>query len=216
MKIHHHKSHRAFTLVEGLVVVAVILFLLFLVLPAFQSPKKRRHSTQMNCGNNLMQVGQAVRMWQGDNNDKYPMNVPVALDGARELIATGNVVACFQIMSNELATPAVLLCPSDDLHVRATNFDDFTRTNVSYFLALNASESDPHAILSGDDNLLPDGRPVSPGIIDLSTHQTTWSTNRHPDGGNILLGDGSVQAVKQMGLTSPVGTFFHTNRIVVP
>ena len=103
MKIPPITHRRAFTMVEALVVTLVIALLLALFLPTLNRPQRR--SSRIGCVNYLKQIGIAVRVWQGDNNDKYPMNVPAALGGAQEMMATGNVVLCFQVMSNELATP---------------------------------------------------------------------------------------------------------------
>jgi hypothetical protein len=43
---------------------------------------------KIRCVNDLKQVGIAFRLWEGDNNDKYPMAVSVTNGGAMELIAT--------------------------------------------------------------------------------------------------------------------------------
>jgi len=207
-------ARRAFTVMEALVLTAVIVVLLMAFLPRLA--ESNHHASRINCVNNLKQIGLAVRIWYGDKGDKYPMNLPVAQGGAQELLAAGNVTACFQVMSNELATPKILICPVDKRHTPATNFDaPLTRNNVSYFLALNASESDPQAILSGDDNLIQNGRTLPPGLVNLATNQTTWTTARH-SGGNILLGDGSVQTLPTNGIMSSPGTFFSTNRIMIP
>jgi competence protein ComGC len=215
MKIVFPHSHRAFTILEALVVILIVVLVLAMFLPTLARPQRR--SNRIGCVNYLKQIGIAVRVWHGDNNDKYPMNVPIALGGARELLAAGNVAACFQVMSNELSTPKILVCPADKQRKYATNFDTIlTRTNISYFLALNASESDPQAILSGDDNLIQNHQPVSPGIVKLSTSPATWTSDRHQGAGFILVADGSVQSVRQMGFVSSAGTCFATNRIVVP
>ena len=196
-------------------VTLILVCLLAMFLPMLGRPVRRM--SKVGCVNELKQIGVAVRIWEGDNNDKYPMNVPVSLGGAKELIATGNVVACFQVMSNELATPKILVCPADTQSTYATNFErSLTRTNISYFLALDASESDPQAILSGDDNLVLNRRAVASGIVNLGTSPATWTSDRHQGAGYVLIGDGSVQCVKQMGFASSPSTLFATNRIVVP
>jgi len=120
-------------------------------------------------------------------------------------------------MSNELATPKILVCPEDKQRTFATNFGlPLTRTNISYFLPLNASESDPLAILSGDDNLLQNGKPVYPGRVNLSTSPATWTANRHHGMGNILMGDGSVQTEILIGFKGQPGIALATNFIVIP
>ncbi len=206
---------RAFTVLEGLVVVVVLLLLLAILLPTLNPP--RRHASQFNCVNNLKQVGIDCRIWEGDHGDNYPMNVPVAQGGAQELIATGNVAACFQVMSNELATPKLLVCSADTRHIAATNFAMLRQTtNLSYFIGFRVTENDPQASLSGDANLMQNGHPVSAGILDLWTNTACWTRDRHGEVGYVLFTDDSVQPVRQIGFTSAAGTDYATNRIVAP
>jgi competence protein ComGC len=215
MKTRAPNRHWAFTVVEALVVTLVVVILLAMFLLTLARPQRR--SSRIGCVNYLKQIGVAMRIWEGDNNDKYPMNVPVSRGGALELMATGNVVACFQVMSNELATPKILACPADAQHTCATNFGgSLTTANLSYFLALDAADTDPQIVLSGDDNLVQNGRPSSSGIVNFSSSPATWTKDRHQGAGNILIGDGSVQALLQIGFTAPPGNGFATNRIVVP
>jgi len=216
MKTPPSRCRCAFTLLEVLVIVTVGFLMLFALLPVL-AQYQLRHRRHDYCAMNLKQIGTAFRVWQGDNNDKLPMDVPVALGGAQEMIATGNVVDCFQVMSNELATPKLLVCSMDQQHVYPTNFGPcLTITNISYFLALHGTQSPPQTILSGDDNLLQNDRLVSPGIINLAISMATWTNARHHGAGNILLMDGSVQTVAQIGFVSSPGTWFATNRIVIP
>ena len=213
MKIQAPRRRRAFTLFEGLVIGTVLLLLLALFLPVLGNGN--RHRSHINCVNNLKQVGLALRIWEGDNNDKYPMEVPLAAGGAQELVATGNVAAVFEVMSNELAAPKLLLCPEDARHHAATNFD-LTPANLSYFIGLDGSETNPATVLSGDANLVRNGRPVAPGILSLWTNTPTWSPDRHRGYGYILVADGSVQVCKNVGFASLPGTYYATNRIVTP
>jgi len=205
-------------MVEALVVVAILIsafLLLLLLLPALA--RSKGGPGPITCLGNLIQIGISVRICQDDNNGKFPMNVPVAQGGTRELLAAGNVVAAFQVMSNELGMPKILICPQDSQHFAATNFAvGFGQMNLSYFLALNASESDPKSILCGDDNLIQNGRAVSPGILNLSIPPATWTSDRHHGAGNILLVDGSAQAEVRIGAPPPLGAGFATNRIVIP
>jgi len=61
---------RAFTLVELLVVMAIIGILAGLLMPALGRAKAKAHNTV--CANNLRQLGLAVRLYADDNNERLP------------------------------------------------------------------------------------------------------------------------------------------------
>jgi len=187
----YNKQKKAFTLIELLVVIAIIAILAAMLLPALAAAKRK--AQKINCVNNLKQVGIAFRIWEGDNGDRYPMAVTVASGGASEYLAHGgnasptptaptlgyNAAGAFLAMSNELATPKILFCPSDTIsdHQIGTNFtyqniagttpppnatssvSDKITTNpqgggaISYFVSGDATEADPQAIMSGDCNI---------------------------------------------------------------
>jgi hypothetical protein len=55
-----------------LVIVAVIA--IFLAMIDFGAPPAaKRKAMQLNCFNNLKQIGLSFRLWSGDHFDKYPM-----------------------------------------------------------------------------------------------------------------------------------------------
>jgi hypothetical protein len=224
-----HQRNRALTRTEVIVVIATLAVLFVLLLPARVPVHNGRQ--RINCISNLKQIGIAYRLWEGDNNGKYPMAVSVTNGGAMELVATGNVAVCFQVMSNELSTPKILLCPEDIRRVRATNFSTLNSSNISYFVGLDADPSRPQTFLSGDDNLAIGGVPVKSGLLELSSNAPiTWTSGRHVayDShfwtpardrlvGNIGMADGSVQQVITDGLQKALQqTGVATNRLVLP
>jgi prepilin-type processing-associated H-X9-DG protein len=214
MKMGQSHGRRAFTLVEGVVVVAVVAVLSVVFLPGLMRAKTR---SRIHCVGNLKEVGIAFRIWEGDNGDKYPMQVPVALGGARELIATGNVAGCFQVMSNEVSAPKILTCPEDARHKATTNWAGLNRLDMSYFIGSDVAETDPQGVLSGDANLVQNGRVVAAGRVDLGSNSVSWTRDRHQRMGNILMTDGSVQTVGRIAFTNWNGVAcFPTNTVVVP
>ena len=192
------------TLVEVLVVVVVIAVLVSMIVPALMPPQRR--VAKIYCTNNLKQIALAFKIWEGDNNDKYPTQLSSTAGGAMELVATGNVAVVFKVMSNELSTTKVLICSQDTSHKLATNFTaDFGNANVSYFVGLDAAENYPDSILTGDDNFEIKKVAVKSGVLELSKNAPlAWTGERHRFTGNIGLAFGSVQATTDSYLTNTI------------
>ena len=109
---------------------------------------------RIQCVNNLKQVGLAIRVWAGDNNEKYPTSLIV--------------------MSNELSTTKVLICPSDKARQQyaTLGFGKFQDDMTSYKFTIKPDdEAYPECIIA-----------------------------RCPIHGNYLMADGSVQ---QTNLKNP-------------
>lgn len=210
------KRNAAMTLFEVGVVIAIVMILVVVVLPRLA---RARTYSKINCVNNLKQIGLAYRIWAGDNNDKYPMQVSTTNGGTMELMADGkNVWRNFLVMSNELSTPKILFCPADAGRIRATNFSNDLKDKISYFFGVDANPKDPQMLLSGDDNFAISGIPVKSGLLEISSNTPiAWTSARHKFAGNIGLADGSVQQVSNSELTNslqPTGSA--TIRLAIP
>jgi prepilin-type N-terminal cleavage/methylation domain-containing protein len=211
-----NQRNRAFTLIELLVVLAV--GAIFLSMIDFGSSGNTKHRAQrIYCVNNLKQTGLAFRVWEGDNGGKYPMEISETNGGTMEFITGPNLFRHFQVVSNELSTPKVIFCPADASRMTATNFVFFNNSNVSYFINLDVTNTDPQAILSGDRNLT-NGTPIRNGILILTTNRPAgWTAEIHNNVGNLGLSDGSVQQVSSAGLRASIqNTSAFTNRLLMP
>ena len=209
-------TQSGFTLVALLVIVAVLAILAAMLLPALASAKKK--AQRINCINNLKQCGLAFRIWEGDNGDKYPMDVPLAKGGTLELTTGADTFRHFQVMSNELSTPKILACPADT-RTAANNFVRLKNQNVSYFVGLEANDAYPQRFLDGDRNITGESDPQN-GIIKLVPGgPASWTTAIHNNSGNLGLADGSVQQCSNPGLREFLkasGDATNTWRIALP
>jgi competence protein ComGC len=212
----NHSAKRGFTLVALLVIIAVIAILAAMLLPALASAKKK--AQRINCVNNLKQSGLAFRIWEGDHSDNYPMRLPAVLGGTMEFTDGANTSRHFQVMSNELSTPKILICHSDTRAV-ADGFVRLKNENVSYFVGLDASEEFPQRFLDGDRNLSADTAPEN-GILKLVPGQrVSWTETIHVNQGNVGLSDGSVQQYSNAGLQNALqvsGDATNSWRIALP
>src|SRR4051794_32884547 len=205
----------AFTLLGLLVVVATVLILAALLLS--QLARAKASNPDGNCVGNLKQVGLSFRIWSGDNRDRYPMQVPTNEGGTMEFLAGTNVSAHFRALSNELNTPKVLACPTDS-RSPATNFtSDLNDSKVSYFIGLDADETNTNMFLAGDRNLTSKTPPPN-GMLNLTGNpQLSWTKQMHQNKGHILLADGSVLSLKNRqlhGALANAGT--NGNRLLFP
>jgi len=191
MKVLASRRPRGFTLIELLVVVAIIAILAALLLPALSGAKKK--GTGAECINNLKQVGIGMRLWANDNEEKFPWQLDVTKGGS---LNSGDWTDHFRIASNELSTPKILLCPTDKQKIAGelwTKLDG--DKHISFFAGLDAEDTKPQTILSGDRNVVGGG-----GGVDLtwntalgSSIDATWDTRMHDNAGFLLMADGSVQ-----------------------
>lgn len=135
-----------------------------------------------------------------------------------EFVASGIAYIHFLVFSNELNTPRTLICPADTHRISATNWTSLRNGNLSYFVALDATEAHPQRFLSGDDNLAVNGVKLKRGWAELGTNNPiAWTAQGHSSNGNILFADGSVQGFNATRLrTALAETGVATNRLLMP
>jgi type II secretory pathway pseudopilin PulG len=193
---HAQRNRQGITIVEVLVCVVVVVLLAGMLLPATGGCKAK--APRISCVSGLKQIGLAYRMWANDNAGQFPWQVSMTASnpGTEEFALTSETWRQFQIISNELNTPKVLVCPSDKRRTRVSDWASFTNnSHLSYFVGLDASEIFPQSILSGDRNLTVSNK-AAQGILFLKPGATLgWTKALHEGQGNFALGDGSVQQI---------------------
>ncbi len=222
------QKDQGINLIEILVIIAALAILAAVLLPVFAAAN--RVPQKINCISNIKQANLAFRIWEGDNNNLYPMGVSTSIGGGREFILSGDVADCFRVVSNELSTTKILVCPEDHHRAYASNFEDLNNSNISYFFGIDATdEVNPNLVLIGDDNLELNDFPVKSGLLRLPANAPLgWTSGRHvykgphfwspkQDYGNIGFADGTATEVSASGLQSALQkTGLATNRLAIP
>ena len=206
----------AFTLIELIVAIAAFAILVALLLPALG--KSRSKAQRIRCISHLKQIGMSFRIWGGDHMGDYPMQVSTNAGGSMELIDSTDTFRHFQLLSNELGTALILTCPADRTRIPATNFANMSNSNLSYFLGVEAVETNYQMLLSGDRNIT-NGVSPQTGMLELTTNQSIGFTREiHNRQGNVGFADGSVQQVssERLRLNILPNTGSSSNRILLP
>jgi prepilin-type processing-associated H-X9-DG protein len=215
------KTNRGFNFIEVVAILGVIWVGVFLLLPVLRPA--RAHGNPITCVNNLKQAALATIIWSHDNEGGFPWQVSTTrtdllsnASGTLDWISSPEVFRHFRILSNELVTPKVLICPTDKQRFIHDDTATVTNNNLSYFVNVAAQITNtPSAVLFGDRSIT--GGLLSNGFMRSysSAREMRWTEDVHQSIGNIAFVDGSARQMSN-GRLDDVASEVTAVRLAIP
>ncbi len=224
------RKARAFTLVELLIVMAIIAVLAALLLPALAGGKAQAHAA--GCRSRLRQIGQAMTMYLSDSRHYPPL-----WDGVAQQLCFEKLYPYYPLRWTNsawhcptyLAEGGLVFANSassysynwrgTDLGWRGRPFGPLTN-NLGLGHLLRDQVLEPEVLAPSQMYVVPDARPIADtnhifGEIKMvlsSYYETKELPPPHGQGYNILFGDGHVALVKRSDYLYPPRCARHWNR----
>ena len=163
-----------------------------------------------------------LKTYANDGSNSAPgfqTKIPLATLSANQGPSDSPLVLYFRAAAKELETPVWLWCPGEPREKLTTNWATLSRTNISYFLSLDAQPDSPEMILLGDRHFEFELNKSVDQLELTRNSRVRWGRTPHDSIGQFALADGSVQRSHTTNLAEFVAPSLArtaTNRLEFP
>lgn len=216
--------NKAFTLLELILVIAIIAILAAMLIPALTNREPPNKTGK--CMNNLRQISLGYIIWADVNTNLFPWEVSTNAGGSMEFIEKGIATDHVTPLVTTLSNPEVLVCPADQTKRSVNSYAGFSNTNLSYFVSLDASlrptPNPSFSILAGDRHLSLGNMKVTSGLFETTNFSVLgWMPGFHGPTkapmGSLAFADGHCETVRSTNLPAIFQRQgITTNRLVIP
>ena len=167
-----------FTLVEMLVTLA-LMCIMAVMLYGFGSARHQRTQKEL-CHDNLQKIYLAMQIYANDFGGKLPLNTNAVTSEA----------VLNELVPRYTADTSIFICPGGR-DSQIPSGEPLTKHKISYAYYMGRRLDTPQNFLMSDRQV--DTQPKVTGEYVFSPNGRSPGNNHHKYGGNLLMGDGSVQ-----------------------
>ena len=189
-------KRNAFTLIEALIVIALIGIAAAILFPFFARTRDDRHHS---CQSKLKQIGLGIAQYTQDYNDKYPA-----------IIAGGEAIGWVSSLQPYLKSTQIFQCPKEkdspkEPSSRKTGYTDYWFNQNMAEKSLEEVDAPSTLIALGDGN---DGGDATDARYSIEALPPQWISDknspsyRHQEGANYGFADGHVKWSRPQDLQS--------------
>ena len=195
---HSGRKRYKFTLIELLMVIAIIAILASMLLPALNQARERART--ISCVNNLKNLGQAFMFYFQGNEDYYPNYESPDTFWARQVMESMNIVNTTNTVTGILLCPNASKKPNGErnwnVHDATYGYNYFGLGNYAGGVIVKISQIRRPSIMAVVADSRDDwSNEAWHGLISEKSSGYVIS-QRHNEGSNVLFGDSSVRGYR--------------------